>query len=199
MKELIFRDTDHTYWLGPQRLVSVTEVLNAQGFVDSRWFTEASRDRGVKVHLALEYFNENRLDIDSLHPTIAGRVIAYQRFLDDTGFQVVGFEERLSSEAHACAGTLDLRGVWGADNYIIDFKSGPVAYWTGMQTAAYEMLARKGPHKRAGLELMENGKYKLTRFESANDRAQFVAALSNYYHRLANGAVRDFKPLREAA
>jgi len=44
---MIFRESDHTYWEGTIRYPSVTEILQAEGLVDTTWFDEWSRTKGT--------------------------------------------------------------------------------------------------------------------------------------------------------
>ena len=67
--DIVFRESDHTYWQGDpdggERLLSATQVGKLAGLIDTRWFKPHHADRGTKIHKALEYFDQ---------PTVRGVV-----------------------------------------------------------------------------------------------------------------------------
>lgn len=96
---LTFRESDHTYFYGDTRLVSVSEVLREMGIVvmDPN-IPEAqlayARQRGKAVHAAIQYLHEGTLNMDSLSPVLQPFVAAYESFLAERPDQLVTGSER---------------------------------------------------------------------------------------------------------
>jgi hypothetical protein len=76
------------------------------------------------------------------------------------------------------------------DLAIPDIKSGAVQAWTGLQLAGYEILCGQRVN-RFGVQLTEDGKYKLIPFTDRNDRGVFMAALSTWWWKECNQKRRE--------
>ena len=144
-----FDEAEHAYYYDGVRLDSVTQILQAEGFIDTRFYDEYSRERGRLVHLACHYDDLGELDDDSLDPLIAPYVMAWRKFRMESGFVVESTETPLISTKHKYAGTPDARGRFP-----------------------------KGALRRAAVELHNDGTYKLYPFEDRNDVNVWLAALA---------------------
>ena len=73
---VIFEPGSHVYTYKGQHWPSITQILKTEGFIDTTWFDEWSRDKGSMVHLAVKYdiageLNEESLD-DEIRPYLTG-------------------------------------------------------------------------------------------------------------------------------
>ncbi len=84
-------------------------------------------DRGTAIHRAIHAYVENRplpeLDEDTLDAAIAA-----ESFMRDFGIKPKAAELTVFSRSLGVAGTLDLWGPVGIDNWIVDFKTGKDVY-----------------------------------------------------------------------
>jgi hypothetical protein len=80
---ITFDPDTHTYTLDGQTVPSVTQVLQAMGFVDSTWFTEESRTRGKYVHRIIELHINQELDESTVDDSLAGYFGAFKLFCSE--------------------------------------------------------------------------------------------------------------------
>lgn len=175
---LTFDPETHAYESDGKRLPHVTGILRDEGFVDTAWFTEYSRDRGTKVHRAIEFYDAGDLDEEALDPVLWPYVMGWQRFKQEANVTVEASEVRLASEVYGFAGTIDKVATIGNTKAIIDIKSGQVQPWTAIQLAAYSILLNEPVRKRYAVQLGDDGSYRLHEFKDRSDRAVFLAALT---------------------
>jgi hypothetical protein len=191
---LTFAPETHAYTLQGQRLLSVTGVLRQAGLVDVAFFTPDDRERGTRVHAAIErYHAPTRLvDVTRFDPFDGDEVTgpylrAYRRFLAESAFRVDACEERLGDLRMMLAGTLDLRGQFIDARLlvndridVIDVKTGSMPPWVGVQLAGYVCLLPPGIRPRVRrwcLALRQDGSYRLAPCVTTTDTAVFTAAL----------------------
>jgi len=180
MTEIDFCETRHLYCRDGEIYPSVTEVLQKAGLINGSWFSEYAACRGAALHLATAFLDRNELEESSVDGAIAGRLDAYRHFKEDTGFKPTHIEHILYSDKWKCAGTADRLGVLSENLILLDLKSGAALPWHSLQTAAYQMMALERGHavtKRFGLELRDNGTYRLREHKDAMDLARFLQAL----------------------
>ncbi|MEO5360592.1 MAG: PD-(D/E)XK nuclease family protein [Nitrospirota bacterium] len=193
--ELLFDKTDHTYTT-PDGVVlpSVTQILKELGFYPhSEFYTNESRQRGVDVHLACQYYDENDLDETTLRDEIRPYVEAYKRFRTESGFEPQLVEYRLYSKTYGYAGTMDRVGMLTSKTTIIDLKTGQPQCADALQTAAYayaytEMTGVK-VMERYGLYLKDTGSYRLQNHKERSDLQIFLAAASLYQYKKSKGLI----------
>ena len=166
-------------------MVSVTQLLAAEGFIDTKWFDEYSATRGTFVHRACELSDRGELEEAELDPVLVPYVSAWQKFIRESKFQIIEMETRLESETRQFSGKPDRIGILNGCPAIIDLKSGAIQKWTALQLAGYEIL-KGSPHKRFGVQLTDEATYKLTEFKDRQDRNIFLAALACYYWKRNN-------------
>ncbi|MBZ5497676.1 MAG: hypothetical protein LAP85_14840 [Acidobacteriia bacterium] len=184
---LNFNPEKHEYSLPTgEVLVSVTQVIDRSGLVDTSHFTEFHRLRGQAVHMACEYDDQGCLDESSIDSRILPYVDAYRRFKAEIEFAWEGVEDRRWHRTFRYAGTIDRWGLMhlGGDlvPVVLDLKSGvPEACW-GIQLAAYaHLLDQPECYRRAVLRLKRDGKYDLRELphsEAAEDWSTFVSLMN---------------------
>lgn len=161
-------------------MISVTELLVAENFIDDTWFDEYSRTRGSYIHKAIHLYDIGDLDEENLDPVIVPYLGAWKKFLKESKFEVIDSEVRLYSETYRLTGMPDKVGLLNGKPTILDNKSGAIAPWTALQLAFYELLSGS-PHKRVAVQLKPNGKYRLApEFKDRSDRGTVLSILNVY-------------------
>lgn len=189
---LTFDEAKHIYRWDGDIVPGVSDILAGIGIVNPRIYNRGAAQRGKDVHLATQLLDEERLDRSALAPKYQGYVTAYERFKQNTGFEVITIEEPLYIDRWRYAGTLDRRGVLypalkKEEKIILDIKSGVREGWHDIQLMAYSM-AFEYPYKRYDLYLTSRGSYKLIEAADPLDRNIWLAALTLYNYRgLRNG------------
>ncbi len=177
---LIFNPGNHQYTVNGEVWPSVTQVLADMGFIDKKWFTDASRERGTLVHRIIHWHLSGELDEESIDPALQGYFNAFKKFQSDTSFEVWDVEKPLKNDTYRFCGTPDYTGRLNGFSAVIDAKSGMISPVTGLQLSGYQTLINS-PYKRFALQLKPNGKYKLTEYKDPNDRHIFKAALACWW------------------
>jgi hypothetical protein len=177
---LTFNPETHSYEMAGKRLPSVTGILRDEQFIDATWFTEYGRDRGTKVHRAIELYDAGDLDEETLDPVLWPYVTAWQRFKDEANVTIEASEVRLVSEVYGFAGTIDKVATIGSIKAILDIKTGQVQPWTAIQLAFYHILLNEPARKRYAVQLNNDGSYRLHEFKDRRDHGVALAALTVY-------------------
>lgn len=150
-----FQKEGHLYGGG---LESVTQILTAEGFIDTRFFDEYSRTRGSYVHKARHLDDIGELDESTIDPEIAPYLEAWRRFKLESGFVVEQSEVPMMSSTYKYAGTPDVIG---------HFPTGTL--------------------KRAAVELHDDGTYKLYPFTDRQDGSLWLSVLAVHNWRKNHG------------
>ncbi|WP_418131412.1 hypothetical protein [Variovorax sp. 278MFTsu5.1] len=188
MTSLVFREGDHTYWLGERRLPSVSEVLAP--VQDFEGIPEAVLARKIAIgkaaHLACQFLDEgDEIDPASLDSVVAPYVQGWRLFVAENKPQWTVIEQSMHDEALGYAGTPDRVGFMHGSEWVIDIKTvATVSAATALQTVAYRKLiapraqSREPLIKRAAVQLLPTGKYKLHEFKEPTDWAIFQSLLN---------------------
>lgn len=190
----------HTYWLGPQRLPGVTEILTGLGLLTlppaaSTVRLEAARERGSAVHLTLRFLHEGTLEPTSVDPRLDGYLFAWDAFCARhmAAFQPRCVEQPQADPVLGFAGTPDVEGIHGTERnpWVVEVKTGPFQPGHLLQVAGYTLLVRAGlTHgwpTGIVVTLRADGGFALYRATS-RDQTIFRAALMVWQHRLATEA-----------
>lgn len=188
---------------------SVTGVLKAAGYLAFDRIPlatlEAARDRGTRVHRALQFYTEGTLDWSTVAESDQGYVESGAALLESGQIEVLAQEVRVWHPQWDYVGTLDLLAWWQGGAAVLDFKSGdPADVAAHLQTAAYVEALRalialgQGPIElidtapgdpitRASIALRRDGKIaQLVPYagaEHVQDWPLFQAALMTVRHR----------------
>ena len=177
---ITFDSTTHSYTIDGQPVPGVTDILTDMGFIDKTWFDDYSRERGKLVHRVIHWHITGELDEATIDTAILPYFIAWRRFEKDTGFVSTETEKPLGSKIYRFAGTPDQIGKLNGHDAIIDYKTGTILPWVGLQLAGYEILRGK-PLRRFALALKDDGKYSLKEFKDRQDRGVFLSALACWH------------------
>jgi len=185
MTELRFIEETHEYFLGLEKLPSVTRILQDVGFVNTDFFTEEAAIRGTAVHMATQYLDEGCLDWDTVAEEYLGYVDAYRKFKRDSGFKPIISEGMDYHRTMKYAGQFDLVGELNRRHVIIDKKTGVEQYWWKYQLAGYAefpIVKSNFPGAvRHSLSLRKDGTYRLSEpYLDPMDWGVFQAALVVY-------------------
>lgn len=120
--ELVFRESDHSFWLGDRRLPSVTQIL--KHFIPRWECDEWYLERGKAVHKATELYDKGILDPDSVDPQIQGYLDAWVKFRKDYQFKPELIEHQAYHPVYMYAGIIDRIGISGEDRVLLDIKTG---------------------------------------------------------------------------
>jgi CRISPR/Cas system-associated exonuclease Cas4 (RecB family) len=137
---LTYNDELHEYRLDGAIIPSTTQVLDAEGFIDTTFMNDEGRKRGSMVHLAVKYLLEDRLDMGTLDPRIYSYVGAARAFINDMGYKPQIIEEPMSHPIYRYGMTPDTIGTvrqFGEELVLIDWKTGAKDKATVIQMASY--------------------------------------------------------------
>ncbi len=192
MSELIFRDSDHTYWLDGQEIPSVSAVLQDMGFSGNPFYTPEGAARGKAVHLATARLDEG-VSIDDMvflregqPDSIAEYVRDYAAFREKhPKFQWFQIEEVSANERLRYGATRDRLGVDEEGlPCVLDIKTGQQAGWHKVQLAAYDF---DGDLHRYALYLTKTpGKFKLIQFRDNTDYTAWDYAVWLWWYQRGN-------------
>jgi hypothetical protein len=181
---LTFDPHGHEYRWNGYVTPSVTTILDDLGFYPSQYYRNATaRDAGTAIHRMCELWDHGRLVRERTHPDLLEYLDkAYLPWLEEYRPEFLGIEERLYSEAHDFAGTLDRRCRFKFGYAIVDLKrttGDPPKQATELQTAAYEILAPPldGGYRRFALVLEPASKrpFRMLEYVDPTARAGFLA------------------------
>lgn len=185
---LTFDEERHLYFLDRVPIPGCTSILKAAGYVDDRWFTEASRDRGSAVHIATWLDDEGDLDESSVPETARGGLEAWRKCKRETGIEPlilpdggIAAEIAVASRIFRFATTVDrvmlVRGIPS----VFELKTGEPTDAAKLQTAAHALALYENGipvAQRFAVRLKSDGNYSITKHEDyVNDMQDFLAGL----------------------
>ena len=164
-------------------LDSVTTILKAElGLY--QFSSQNAANRGTRVHKACQYLDEKDLDRSSLDAEIMPYVEQYAKALAFHGIKVHRNELIRFSPRYMVAGTVDKIVTIGADNGVLDLKTGSEEKWHKWQTAPYfEMVEEEFKAyglpltKRWGLILRPDS-FRLVEHTGRRDMVEFLTFLA---------------------
>jgi len=199
MPILTFNEDDHSYFADGKRVPGVNEIMESVGVQDfsrNQGDPEEYFQRGNYVHDQMSMLLTIGLNWYDVDPRYVGYLRAGEKFIKDTGFKAICVEKPLYHPVWNYAGTSDVVGtVTGGRVILPDYKTGAVTQSVKWQTAGYgELYDVNGICKvseRYGLQLMENGKYKLSgpwiEYRDVQEWYAFVTAYHKQKVRIKNG------------
>lgn len=137
---------------------SITEILREEGFINTAFYDEWSRDKGSMVHLACRYDLTGELNEEALDDEIRPYLSAFRKFMVDSGFKVERSEVPGINTTFGYVGTPDLVGCF----------------------------PKPTTARRFALELNNEGKYKLIPFIDQTDFSVWLAAVAVHKWKINN-------------
>lgn len=188
---LSFDRERHLYTWSGTPVPSVTQILGASGLCDYSFVDEeirnASMDRGSAVHWMLQLEDQGLL-ATRVHDDLKGYRKAWRECKKNLKPRILRIEEGFCSTLKFC-GTPDRVVEMGTFYGVLDFKTGPILDWVGVQLAAYAVGSWTSTSgripmipeltRRIAVQLCPDGRYKIKEFpmqEFARDWARFLKA-----------------------
>ncbi len=172
-----FDPATHTYRIGGRLVPSVTQVLGdlIPGWRASDWYLQ----RGRAVHACAALLARG-VPFES-DPQIAGQVEALRKFFAEVNPRVIWAEKQVYSELYQYAGTLDLFCDIGAKtNVVLDYKSA-LTGTVPIQCAAYALALPGDPRWGLGVEIRDDGTYRMSEvYDLRRYKAEWLALLTTY-------------------
>lgn len=213
-----FDEATHCYRLNGQVLPSITQSIAAAGLIDTEWYTQRGRERGVAVHDATMMDDEAEngdyeLDEESLDDVCGddgiplfspGELLSYvegwRAFRRAYEFEPTLIEEPLYHKVHLFAGRIDRAGFIKHNRRrtkcVVEIKTGASVGATAEQTAAQVHLLENPPSwSRFEVRVMKEGKYKLSEFGLRDLPRDFGSFLSTV--QVARRQIELFGKIRE--
>lgn len=197
MTDIVFRESDHTYWEGTLPVPNVTRIIGGledfEGIPMS--ILEHASERGKAVHRATELHDQGILDEDSIDDEVRPYLEAWTAFLGHTGAVVLAIEKRVFCPKHRYAGMLDRIIHWPdlppPTEAVLDIKCvAKLSPITRLQTAAYEYAARVDkrtrPRRRFAVQLRADGTYRAEEHKDRGDLSAYLAQLTIFNWRKSN-------------
>lgn len=192
---LEFDEATHTYFADGERVPSVTQILDSVGLIESDYFTEEHRRRGILVHALCamsntgslkEFFAQKDRGMQWTPEEIEEAKlyhIQYRKFLGSIkgAYKFEGAEQKVFCPEFCYAGRLDFWGKLAGLPAIFDIKTNRSGYtpaWAKWQLAAYaHALEPTTMHRRVALILTPTS-YAMEEFPRDNyvsDRDDFLS------------------------
>jgi len=173
-------------------LPRVTEILRSEGLSDFSMvpmsIMEPAQKFGTAVHKATELWDKETLDVSILSEPLVPYLNGWKKFLSDfNGIFIVPefIEKSFISKKWGFRGTPDRIVLIDKKTILVDIKTSTGMYpSTSVQTAAYQILVEENTglriKERWGIQLNEQGEYKITPYTKISDRTVFLSALNLY-------------------
>lgn len=131
-------DSQHQYRWDGKPVDGLTSTIEEAGLIGS-WGNAWYLDRGSKIHLATQYWDEGTLDEETVDPKIKGYLESWKRFTKDQNYTPVEIEYQIFNPELRVASTVDR--IPGP----LDLKSGSPEPWHILQIAfQWSTLLRSG-------------------------------------------------------
>lgn len=176
MPDFIFDPIQHKYFLDGKELTSPTELLRAEGAVNTEWYTEEGRDNGTRRHLIFHLDDIDDLVEDSVDHIDLHYLQTYRRFKRENNFVLITSETPVFNATYMIACTPDKLCTLNGKKALVEIKTGNLEPWTALQTA-FQSLCFDFPVERYGLKIDERN-YRLFQFSDRNDRSIILSCLA---------------------
>lgn len=175
--------TDHIYRVDGETKSSVTQIIGRAGLDPNKnFYSKKAAQRGNDIHFMLEQYDLGTLNIGKVPKKYRGYLKAYCLFIKFAKpvWDIDGIEQTFYNPEYDICGTRDRVGsiIWQGKRYqcVLDIKSGPKAYWHGIQLAGYTLDIRYS-HERIGLYLKDNGTYTIEHYTNPEDYEIFIKSI----------------------
>ena len=158
--EFRFIEEPRGYWVGGNRLLSVTEIIKDNGFSNLEWTTQTALIRGRIVHSITAGLDRGlTFSWSDLHVDLHGYVRSWTSFRDSMCPEFLPIEAPLFHPKLLYAGTPDRIVKIRGNEMVWDIKTGPSEPWHGYQSAAYGSMLPwiENERRRFGIHLQADG------------------------------------------
>lgn len=186
---LQFDPIAHAYTVDGVAVPSVTHILaplNDLSRIPAATL-EYKRALGTAVHAATELYDLGDLDESTVDPAVRPYLDAWVRFRTEMLLEIVGMEHRVYHAVHRYAGTYDRLAVMDGKLSVFDIKTGEMYPSYGPQLAAYKNAVEHETGKRVygryGIQLRDDGTYRLHEMTDKDDWPVFLSCLTLHRYR----------------
>lgn len=181
--ELDFDPDQHRYKLGSHSLLSVTQIIESAGLIDTSWYDSEDATRGTYIHEATALYDEGRLDEATIDERVAPYLEAWKNFRKCFKGTILLVEQAVCHIPFGVAGMIDRAMIEEPlERYIIDIKAGQPQPWHRLQTAGYKICWGGSPEAhRACVYLRNDGTFLMNihpHEEDDYDRVAFLSCLN---------------------
>ena len=156
---------------------SVTEVLEAEGFIDTSYFTDRAADDGTRRHTITQLDDVD--DLASCDITDMPYLEAWRRCKLENVIRIVEIEVRRYNHLYQYCGKPD-RLAWFQEKLtILDIKTGAKMPWHMLQLAGY-MGLYDNVFQGIDIYLRDNGTYVLGKKAGRKDRDDFLTIMRTH-------------------
>lgn len=194
------RDANHKYWVGKDNKLGVNEIMRGIGIIDPQRYWPEHSYRGLFVHQATHYIDENDYNMNDCPPEFKGYLEAWLKCKRDTGMEVLDIEQMRWDPRYDIAGTRDRKVKWARRIWIADIKTvgtpgAPGPKWAAETTAAYDMMEPPEPdgnaRGRVSFCLYPDGNWKPELWEDFSDRTHFINYIATYRRLKFHGRIKN--------
>ena len=182
-KFAIVCDEHHKYFVNGKPKMGLTECLKEAGLVEFIGDNTEAMFRGKAGHKATELLDAGKLDWSSVTDSLMGYVLAYESFIENSGWRPLERELMMYSPALDICTTIDGRyELPGGDRTICEIKTGEVLQpYTRYQTALQHEICKHNAlyaERRHAILLRSDSTYQLTEFRKPTDLIVGVSAVN---------------------
>lgn len=180
-----FDAATHTYYENGEERPHITGMLQASGWIDDRWYTEESCQRGTEVHSLTADYDLGALDVASCVSRYRGYLLGHVAAMDVVKPEILAVEEpSISPLGFGGRPDREVRA-WGL-LAVLEGKSGGPERAHSIQTALQAILV--APKHRLPAESIARyclywkptGKYKLEEHTDARDFGEAYRIIAAY-------------------
>lgn len=184
--ELVLDEETHIYYLNGVPVPNVTSIIEPlNNYVGiPKEVLDAKAKIGKYVHMATELYDQDNLDMNSVHENLHGYVQAWIKFRNESGFEIETMEQIVYHPVYGYTGTNDRVGKLNRVRSMLDIKTTAVlSPSVGCQTAAYaeaENQYRADGNKiikRFGIQLRPDSSYRIQEYKDRSDFSVFLSCL----------------------
>ncbi len=175
MPDFRFDPVEHKYYLDDRELTSPTQLLKAEGVINTEWYTEEGRDNGTRRHLIFHLDDIDDLVEESVDPVDLPYLETYRRFKRENQFVLIDSETPVFNATYMIACTPDKYCELNGKKALVEIKTGNLEPWTALQTA-FQSLCIPEPVERYGLKIDERN-YRLFPYRDRTDRNIILSCL----------------------
>lgn len=136
-----FDAATHTYYLGQEPRPHITGMLQRGGWVDDRWFTEESCERGRQAHALTAAYDLGAVDLASCRSGYRGYLLTHAKAIGLLAPTFDAIEEPAVHPEHGFGGRPDREMLAYGLRAVLEGKSGQEdAKAHGIQTALQAIL-----------------------------------------------------------
>lgn len=171
-----FDANNHEYIVDGAVIPHITGMLEATGWIDDRWYTEESCERGGCVHRLTADYDLGALDVESCISKYRGWLLGHVTAMQILQPRFTHIEEPLVSDREGLyGGRPDRAGLLMGASGVLEVKSGGIEKGHPIQTAlqailvAPEMGLPPESLLRYALYLRDNGRFHLEPHDKRGD------------------------------